>query len=229
MAENDSDTLNVITTQLLGGRPPDNWQRRRVEKDVTLNLLTEGVDRFVGQMRTIVLKALEKGRTLQGEQTDPDKADNQEELLLDEMVFHAEVSPEGEFKLLGSGVEMSDGGVKFVWKRKHIFGTAGVSKNLLSSIIEKSKDEPIKSQLANKLVAALVGPQKDGTAFNQSNTLRALAALVGGPQSEDDLASGKPSTDPHLQVDIPNPVQVRIIDIVSTAIVDVVTVLLAGA
>jgi hypothetical protein len=192
-----------------------------VEKDVLISALTDGVDRFVGQMRTIVAKALEKGRTLQGDNQQPDKADKLEELVLDEMVFHAEVSPEGEFKLLGSGVEMVEGGVKFVWRRKHIFGTADLSKGLLSSVVEKGA-------LPNKLVAALVGPQMENEPFNQSNTLRALAALVGGPQSDDDLKKGTIKTDKHVQVDIPQPVKVEIINIVSTAIVDVVNVLLAG-
>jgi hypothetical protein len=211
----------VITTALAGGRAPDDWQRRRVEKDVRVSDLTEGVDRFVGQMRSMVLKALEKGRTLQGDDEKPDNADKLEEVILDEMVFHAEVSPEGEFKLLGSGVEMAEGGVKFVWRRKHIFGTADLSKTLVSSIVEKGG-------LPNKLVAALVGPQTEGKAFNQSNTLRALAALVGGPQKPDDLNQGTIDTNKHVQVDIPNPVRVEIINIVSTAIVDVVNVLLAG-
>jgi hypothetical protein len=221
MADQQPDTLNVITTALAGGRGPDDWQRRRVEKDVLVTALTSGIDRFVDQMRAMALQALAKGRTLQGDDQQPDNADKHEELLLDEMVFHAEVSPEGEFKLLGSGVEMGEGGVKFVWRRKHIFGTAGLSKALLSSIVEKG-------ELPNKLVAALVGSQEEGKPFNQANTLRALAALVGGPQGEDRLKQGNIDTNQHVQVDIPKPVQVEIINIVYTAIVDVVNVLLAG-
>jgi hypothetical protein len=81
-----------------------------------------------------------------------------EEFLLEEMAFHAEVSPEGEFKLIGTGGQPVGGGVSFVWRRKHAFGTADLHKSLVSSVV-KAEESTHEMQLTNEMRVAAVGPK----------------------------------------------------------------------
>src|SRR5215510_7224595 len=98
----ENTPLTVLTTMLKPMRGPDEWQRELVERDVPTNDLKAGFETFVNQMRWIAENALEMGRTAKGHGKanpgSPKEADKIEEFLLEEMSFHAEVSPEGEFK-----------------------------------------------------------------------------------------------------------------------------------
>jgi hypothetical protein len=145
MADEELAPLVILTTMLVPMREPNEWQRQLVERDVPVSQLKEKLGVFIRQMRSIAEDATALGRTLQG---DPNDADQRGEFLLEEMTFNAEVSPEGEFKLIGTGGQPSGGGVRFVWKRKHVFGTADLSKALLSSIPKE-----------NVLRSAVVGPK----------------------------------------------------------------------
>jgi hypothetical protein len=156
MPDDFKKPLTVLTTMLKPMRDPDDWDRQLVERDLPTVDLKNALELFINQMRWIAENALDRGRTAPGFGVDnpPDRktADNTEEFLLDEMVFHAEVSPEGEFKLVGTGGQPAGGGVSFVWRRKHVFGTADLHKSLVSSVV---KDD----QLPNEMRVAAVGPK----------------------------------------------------------------------
>ena len=160
MADESPKPLTVLTTMLKPARGPDEWERQLVERDIPTDELKSGLDAFVDQMRWIAENAISKGRTSPGNATgaalDAGKADKTEELLLEEVSFHAEVSPDGQFKLVGSGGQPAGSGVSFVWRRKHVFGTADLNKSLVSSVVKNGA-------LPNEMRVALVGPAFDTT------------------------------------------------------------------
>jgi hypothetical protein len=156
MPEDFNKPLTVLTTMLKPMRDPDDWDRQLVERDLPTADLKSGLELFINQMRFIAENALDRGRTAPGfgvnNPPDRQSADKMEEFLLEEMVFNAEVSPEGEFKLVGTGGQPAGGGVSFVWRRKHVFGTADLHKSLTSSVVNGE-------QLTNELRVAAVGPK----------------------------------------------------------------------
>jgi hypothetical protein len=171
MADESPKPLTVLTTMLKPARGPDEWERQLVERDIPTDELKSGLDAFVDQMRWIAQNAIHKGRTSpenhSGEPLAPKDSDNTEELLLDEVSFHAEVSPQGEFKLVGSGGQPAGSGVSFVWRRKHVFGTADLNKSLVSSVVNKD------GTLPNEMRVALVGP-----AFDPAENLQVKTEIV---------------------------------------------------
>jgi hypothetical protein len=168
--DDSKQPLTVVTTMLKPQRGPDEWDRQLVERDIPTSDLKGGLERFMNQMRWITENAVDRGRTAPGHGVDnpasPTDADKIEELLLDEISFHAEVSPEGEFKLIGTGGQPAGGGVTFVWRRKHVFGTADLHKSLDSSVVNNQ------GQLTNEMRVALVGPK-----FNE-DTLQVKTEIV---------------------------------------------------
>jgi hypothetical protein len=155
MPDDSDKPLTVLTTMLKPMRGPDEWERQLVERDIPTKDLKNALELFINQMRWISENALARGRTAPGfgvdNPPDPKTADQTEEFLLDEMSFHAEVSPEGEFKLVGAGGQPAGSGVSFVWRRKHVFGTADLHKSLDSSVVQDGQHK-------NELRVALVGP-----------------------------------------------------------------------
>lgn len=140
--------LTIVTTMLAPMRGPNEWERQLVERDVPVEEIQQKLDLFIRQMRRLAANATDLGRTsAEGGTPGPAEEDQLGEFLLEEMTFHAEVSPEGEFKLVGTGGQPAGAGMTFIWKRKHTFGTADLKKALLSSIPE-----------TNELRTAIVGP-----------------------------------------------------------------------
>jgi hypothetical protein len=154
MADEDLHPLTILTTMLVPMREPNEWERQLVERDVPVAVLQDKFDHFIKQMRTMAAKATELGRTSWSDggpaPGNPDNDDQRPEFLLDEITFNAEVSPDGDFKLIGTGGQPSGGGMQFVWRRKHVFGTADLNKTLVSSLPR-----------VNELRTAVVGPKWD--------------------------------------------------------------------
>lgn len=165
MADEELAPLTILTTMLEPGRAPNEWRRQLVERDVPVEQIKGQFDVFLRQMRRIAADATDLGRTL----APGADADQTGEFLLDEMTFHAELSPEGEFKLIGTGGQPAGAGMTFTWKRKHVFGTADLSKSLLSSVERK-----------NELRSAVVGPK-----FNDGRPLQVEVSNVVRTTIED--------------------------------------------
>src|SRR5438105_4356702 len=104
----DVPSINIISSVLRGGRGPDEWQREEVEKTIPLAQLKQGLDAFVQQLGNMV--AIQQGAL--------------GDFLLEEVTFTAQVSPDGQFKLLGNQSENCAGGVQFVLRRRHTPQTA---------------------------------------------------------------------------------------------------------
>src|SRR5262245_7313153 len=105
----ESTELKVITTQLQDRRGAGEWERENIERSIEVGAIKNGFEVFLGQVKTF----LEKSSTL----THP-------EFQLDEVSLMAEVSPEGEFKLIGSATPNSQGGIRLTLRRRHTLDTA---------------------------------------------------------------------------------------------------------
>ena len=99
----DESELIIVTTE-----PPPSRRdrgdamRRVVESSVSLDSVQANLERFVGALGRLLVA----GRPAAGE------------FALDEVVFHAEIGANGEFKLLGTGVGVTgSSAVTFTWRR----------------------------------------------------------------------------------------------------------------
>lgn len=111
------DTINVITTQLAASREPDRWDRRTVEKTIPVANVTTGFTNFLEQVQQMLTV---NSPTLG-------------EFQLEEVSFAAEVSPDGQFRLVGTGAAEVAGGFRFTLKRKHTMATADLVRLLVGT------------------------------------------------------------------------------------------------
>ena len=159
-------TVNVITTQLVAGRGPDEWVRRTVEKPVPVPKLAAGLTAFLGD----VVDAFQVTGKLLGA------------FQLEEVQFAAEVGPDGDFRLVGTGNPEVAGGVRFTLKRKHDVHTA---------------------DLARLLVGTEVGNDDKASVFRAG-----LYTQKGDPPVEEHAALYTTPTDPPVKVQVTGTVPV---------------------
>jgi hypothetical protein len=96
-------TVVTTTTPKTGTRGPEEQVRKLVEQGIPLETLRENFTQFLESLHQIV--SIKEGRV--------------GDFSLDEVTFNVEISVEGEFKLLGSGVGMTAGsGISFTMRRQ---------------------------------------------------------------------------------------------------------------
>jgi hypothetical protein len=112
------DPLRVIASQLADGRGPGEWDRRVVETQLPTQAVRDGLLRFLGQIQEIV--QITGGKKLG-------------DFQLEELSFAAEVGPDGEFKLIGTGAAEVAAGIRFTVRRKHQTDTADLVRLLVGT------------------------------------------------------------------------------------------------
>jgi hypothetical protein len=101
--EQAESKLVVVTTKSSGMRDASDQARRLIEQGIPLDKLHHNFARFLDGLRQIV--SIEQGRV--------------GNFVLDEITFNAEISADGEFKLVGTGVGVSaTSGVSFTLRRQ---------------------------------------------------------------------------------------------------------------
>lgn len=127
-----ADDLHIITTQLAAGREPDRWERRVVEKPLDPAKVGANLATFIGQIKTMFSVA--EGKQLG-------------EFQLEELSFAAELGPDGDFRLVGTGAAEVAGGIRFTLKRKHTLETMDFLRILVGT---EPKDAPKDNEMKVK-------------------------------------------------------------------------------
>ena len=111
--------LHVVSTQLKQGRSAGEWDREILEKPISTERLNAGLNAFLGQMAAIFKMS--------------EPCEKLGEFQLEEISFSAEVSVDGDFRLVGTGASHVAGGMRFCLKRKHRPDNADIARNIVGT------------------------------------------------------------------------------------------------
>lgn len=115
----DFPPLHVVSTQLKQKRPAGEWDRDTLERPIDITRIGAGLNTFLKQM-TEIFKMSEKCEGLG-------------EFQLEEISFSAEVSVDGDFRLVGTGASHVAGGMRFSLKRKHRPDNADIMRQIVGT------------------------------------------------------------------------------------------------
>lgn len=123
-----NDTINIVTCTLKGQRNPGEWTREMVEKPIPRDKIKNSLKSFMTELEEMLVDL-----SIESEKSS-------KRFLLDEVQVQCELTPDGDFKLVGSGGVDSPAGIKFNLKRRHSKYTGDTVRVLAATHQENDPD-----------------------------------------------------------------------------------------
>ena len=104
--------LKLVTSQLTQSRDSDEWSRRTVETHVATETIRDNFRVFLDQVKDVFFQTLPET----------------ESFLLDEIQLTADVSADGDIRLMNSGMQQDHCGIRLTLRRRRSEDTADIQE-----------------------------------------------------------------------------------------------------